>query len=260
MNQDVFVDCIERAVGPVRASGPRKDRMREELAAHLAASWAEERARLGDDRAAAERAIRRLGEIEEIRRSLEDSVPRLERWLFTPLSSLSFLDALDRASFRRDDETPLHHAVRVTIGLTAAGACAMLLGFLVAIATEPTPRVNWPTRLFWSVASLVVMAAGGIIFPLLCEAMIGTLQKGRRGWLRAALYATLSSFVVIALGLGFVLMVSIGPQPGLLFDRSDWLRLLAASLIAPPFLAVAARSAIARRRSRSGWGIVEISP
>ena len=59
--------------------------MREELSAHLAGRFEEERGRLGDDVAAAERAIERLGEVSELTRSLQDSVPWLERVLCTPL-------------------------------------------------------------------------------------------------------------------------------------------------------------------------------
>ena len=48
-----FRDHLEQAVGPVCASRFRKDRMREELAAHLVARFEEERARCGDEREAA---------------------------------------------------------------------------------------------------------------------------------------------------------------------------------------------------------------
>ena len=62
MSANLLGDHIERVVGPVSASESRKDQIREELAAHLEASFAEERGHLGDDREAAEHAIRRLGE------------------------------------------------------------------------------------------------------------------------------------------------------------------------------------------------------
>jgi hypothetical protein len=92
MSTELFRNHIERAVGPVRAVESRKDRMGEELSAHLAASFEDERARLGDDRAAAERAIQRLGEVSELTRSLQDAVPWLERVLYTPLPSLRCFD------------------------------------------------------------------------------------------------------------------------------------------------------------------------
>jgi len=55
MSASLFGDHIERVVGPVSASESRKDRMREELAAHLVASFAEECGRPGDDRGQARR-------------------------------------------------------------------------------------------------------------------------------------------------------------------------------------------------------------
>src|SRR5262249_2826033 len=95
MNQHPFSDYIERVVGPIRACNARKNRVREELAAHLAASWQEERGRGREESEAAELAIRRMGEIGELSRCLQNSVPRLERWLCTPVPPLSWLDALD---------------------------------------------------------------------------------------------------------------------------------------------------------------------
>jgi len=66
---------VERAVQPVRASMARKRRMREELLSHLAAVFEEEAARLGDERAALERARERFGDPEELSSQLQDTVP-----------------------------------------------------------------------------------------------------------------------------------------------------------------------------------------
>jgi hypothetical protein len=258
MNQDLFVDCIERAVGPVRASGPRKDRMREELAAHLAASWEEERARGVDDSEAARRAILRLGDIDQLGRDLRESVPRLERWLFTPLLHLSFLDTLDRTMLRRADEAAIHHALRVTIRVTAAITGIELILVPTVVAMVARPGLYRPPTLPWAVASVVVVSAGSLIFPLLCDAMIRAFRSGTRRGLLLTLLAASSSLAVMVLGLTFVLIVSLGSHQGALFDWSDWPRLLAMSLLGPPCVAVVADSAIARR-SRDGWGIAEPS-
>ncbi len=258
MNQDLFVDCIERAVGPVRASGPRKDRMREELAAHLAASCEEERARGGDDSEASERAIRRLGDVDQLGRDLRDSVPRLERWLFSPLPFLSFLDALDGTMSRREVETPLRHALRVTGTVTAAITAVELILVPMVVAMVARPGRFRPPALPWAVASVVVVAAGSLIFPLLCDAMIRALRSGTRRRLLLTLLAASSSLAVMGLGLTFVLIVSLGSHQGALFDWSDWPRLFATSLLGPPCVALVADSAIARR-SRDSWGIAETS-
>ncbi len=70
---------VERAVRPVRATLARKRRMREELLAHLAAVFEEETARLGDQRAALDRARERFGDPAELSRQLQDAVPWWDR-------------------------------------------------------------------------------------------------------------------------------------------------------------------------------------
>jgi hypothetical protein len=65
---------------------------------------------------------------------------------------------------------------------------------------------------------------------------------------------------VIVLGLGFVLIVSVGVPHGQVFQRSDWLRMLAVTLLAPIILTLGTQSFVARRRRRDGWGLPEISP
>lgn len=259
MSHHPFSDYIEQVVGPIRARDARKDRMREELAAHLVASWQEERGRSGDGTEAAERAIRRLGEIGELSRGLQESVPRLERRLCTPVPPLSWLDTLDRRLSPRTGETPLRHAVRVTVGITAVIAAAELIVVPVATAIGARPRTDWATTLLWAIASLVVTSAGGLLFTLLGAAMIRAIQDPRGGRLRVATYSVLSSALVVGLGMIFAWIVSLGPQHGSPFARSDWPRLLAASLLAPPLLLHAAREFIARQRRLDSWGIDDLA-
>jgi hypothetical protein len=59
---------------PVRASTPRKGKMREELLAHVVGAF-EEEAKLGDDRAALERTALRFGNPAEVTSQLQESVP-----------------------------------------------------------------------------------------------------------------------------------------------------------------------------------------
>src|SRR5215831_4839170 len=72
---------VERAVRAVRASPARKRRMRQELLAHLTALVEEEKERGGDEGQAVARALQRFGDAASLLRDLQDSVPRLERWL-----------------------------------------------------------------------------------------------------------------------------------------------------------------------------------
>jgi ATP-dependent Clp protease ATP-binding subunit ClpC len=70
---------VERAVRPVQASAARKQKMREELLAHVVGVFEEEVARLGDDRAALEQTALRFGNPADVTRQLQASVPAGDR-------------------------------------------------------------------------------------------------------------------------------------------------------------------------------------
>ena len=258
MNPQVFIEAIEQAVGPVRASDTRKDRMREELAAHLAASWQEEIDREGTG-SPAERVLRRLGPIDELTRSLQDSVPQFEQWMFTPLPGASGLDRIDRLVQRREGETPFRHAARITTGLVAALAALELVVVPLAIAIRGRGPSSWPTTLLWAAASLAVAAIGCMVLMLLDARMAGALQERRHGRPRQWLLLVFSSLVVIGLGAGFAVTVSLGSRDGMMFVQSDWLRLGTCSLLAPVVLTVSARESLSRGRRRRGWGLAELT-
>ena len=258
MNPQVFIDAIEQAVGPVRGSDTRKDRMREELAAHLAAGWQEECGRDAGD-APEERVLRRLGPIDELTRSLQDSVPRLEQWLFTPLPGSRRIDRMDRVLQRNEGETPFRHAARITTALVATLAALELVVVPLAILIRGRGLSSWPTTFVWAAASLAVTAIGCMVLILLDARMVGTLQERGRGRRRPWLLLAFSSLVVIGLGAGFALTVSLGSRDGLLFVQSDWLRLGLCSLLAPVVLALSARESLSRGRRRRGWGLADLS-
>ena len=65
---------VERAVRPVLASSGRKQKMREELLAHVSGVFEEESARLGDDAAALERTAQRFGDPAQVTGDLQISV------------------------------------------------------------------------------------------------------------------------------------------------------------------------------------------
>ena len=133
-------DLVERVVDPVCASESRKDRMREELFAHLATSFEEELIHLGEESAAAERAVNRLGEAGELTRNLQDSVPWIERVMYTRLVPTSRLETYWR---RRQDESLTRYATRTMFWMTASVAGADLVGVMVAAAGRKQP-VDWP--------------------------------------------------------------------------------------------------------------------
>jgi hypothetical protein len=69
---------VERAVRPVRASFGCKQKMREELLAHVVGVF-EEEAKLGDEQAALARTHDRFGQAAELKGQLQASVPRSDR-------------------------------------------------------------------------------------------------------------------------------------------------------------------------------------
>lgn len=70
---------VERIVRPIRASVPRKNKMREELLAHLRTAFDEERATVPTDEVAVSRAKQRLGDPDALRAELQSAVPWYER-------------------------------------------------------------------------------------------------------------------------------------------------------------------------------------
>lgn len=76
---------VERIVRPIRAGGLRKNKMREELLAHLDHRVAEARSRGMQPEDAAAYAIAQLGEADALRAELQQTVPAIERMAFVRL-------------------------------------------------------------------------------------------------------------------------------------------------------------------------------
>ena len=87
---------VEKIVRPVRATQRRKLQMRRELLAHLQAALEEERAGRADEVAALAAAKARLGEPADLTRSLQRSVPRLERVLLARVPVLGWMNRLEQ--------------------------------------------------------------------------------------------------------------------------------------------------------------------
>src|SRR5438270_6785872 len=66
---------VERAVRPVRASRGRKQKIREELLAHVCGVFEEESARSSSEEAALERTALRFGNSIEVTSHLQESIP-----------------------------------------------------------------------------------------------------------------------------------------------------------------------------------------
>jgi hypothetical protein len=125
---------IERIVRPLRAMQSRKLRMRRELLAHLQAAFEEERAAGVDDAAALERAKQRLGNPAELARSLQLSVPWIERTLMARVPGVSAIDRLEKYSapaWGLDRHATLLHSAIIVLGGISLGYFSLLLAVLV---------------------------------------------------------------------------------------------------------------------------------
>ena len=228
--------------------------MREELFAHLATSFEEELTHLGEEGAAAERRSMRLGEAGELTRSLQDSVPWIERVMYTRLvpagrtrdllapSEGRIADALCRADHVVDDYIGRRSGSGRRDGRRRGTRATRGLAGRVRLGRRVAPRDR----------------RGRLRIPVPLR-RDGSRTRGRFAQgLPAALFAALSSLMVIALVAGFVLIVSVGARHGQVFQRSDWLRLLPVALLAPFVLIVAAHDTMSWRRRRDGCGLSEI--
>jgi hypothetical protein len=172
---------------------------------------------------------------------------------------------LDRLFHRKDGETALRQAARLTIGmgvvLPLLYVCTAMISISVLKALQIVPRSGWSPTTINAVAYCVAMAAGTFLFTLLGEVTVQAIQNANR-WqrrLRLSVALLLASLIVIGLGLGFVLIVSISDAPIVIFTGKDSWRLLVASLFAPPMLFYAACESLARRRTQLGWGLGELA-
>jgi hypothetical protein len=80
--REQFEALLVRSIGDISASPRRLRNMREEMLSHLVNSYEEELARLGDERAAEDAAIERLGDADELQAQLQASVPFLKACSF----------------------------------------------------------------------------------------------------------------------------------------------------------------------------------
>lgn len=121
-----FEDYVHEVIGSLRASNARKMRIREELLAHLhqAKNGCDT---TGDDGEASDEAVlARFGDAADLRRRMQDSVPRMEQVFYQRL--------LDR----RDGERDTRYAARCT-----AWALLLLAGFVLPLLAHCFVLRGW---------------------------------------------------------------------------------------------------------------------
>jgi hypothetical protein len=260
--------CVERAVRPVRASELRKDRMRSELLAHLRDCFEEECGRYAPEGAAVDRALQRFGHPEDLARALQDSVPLVERLLFTPVPVLGRIEVwLDRIVGRMRGESPFRHAVRLALVECLLTGAAWL--WASRVAPGPGGPQTDPTRgLSWWVAALTLPGLGVFAFACLTYGMRASLSLGdrsARSWRRMAIYAAVSSLVVMGLGLEFLSLLGspsalgVDPLAPVCEEMTTLARgTMALAVFTPPLLAAFAYLSARGLRRRQEWGGLEI--
>lgn len=160
---------VERAVRPIRASLRRKDRMREELFAHIQGIHAEERARGQSEEAAIARAIERFGDPVELNRSLQETVPAAERILCTPIP---FVPPDCALYHRRSGESLLRYAVRCTTPLAVCLGIVIVASVLVGGLRRPE---RFPTLFGMGVSVWLIFSITVLGFSLLMHALRASL-------------------------------------------------------------------------------------
>lgn len=151
---------VERIVRPIRGGVLRKNKMREELLAHLMTAYAEEAKSASSEDEAVARAARRLGEPDALRKDLQGTVPLWERLahLPVPLPSPELADAPDLPAVK--------YAARFTgivLSWLTIGAPVLIgLVFVVnstAVSAATRPRPFDLDRLIHALPCMTSMAA-----------------------------------------------------------------------------------------------------
>jgi hypothetical protein len=246
---------VERAVRPVRGEESTKCGMREELYAHIAAIYEEERRRTGGEQAAIDAARRRFGEPDALTAELQESVPRIER----------FFSRIDATIQRRRGESTLRHALRMILTCLL---CYTALAVVTLTATRflPVAGVGPSVRSLTAHSALglrVVVAFGAWfivhvgVFTLIGYAMRSQVEAGLlkpRTLFAAAGFCVLSALTVLLSSWAFLLSLPIDPAAAFeLLPR--WL--IMAGLTPLGFAVLSRIAAIEAARSRP-WTSLEI--
>jgi hypothetical protein len=232
---------VERAVRPVRVSTARKGKMREELLAHVVGVFEEERARLGDDRAALERAALRFGNPAEVTLQLQETVPAR--------------DAVRRYWEGTPGEPAWRTALRVA-WVSGTFALVFVLLFL-ALASVGVGSVGGWTRealmlFLCAVLTVPVWLSGLVLLTSFVENALSS--PAGRSWLKVALLVAGSGLLML---LWFAAW-SWPTWPAEWVDSHPFAIVLAGFLIAALHVCALAQSSLMRKGYQEEWGRLPI--
>jgi hypothetical protein len=237
---------VERAVRPVRASTRRKRKMREELLAHVIDVFEEEAAKLGDERAAAERTALRFGNPAEVSSQLQETVP--------------MRDAVRRYWEGRPGEPTWRTAVRVA-WVSGTFALVFAVSFL-GIGAVASPELGSGGG--WTREAVLLCLCAVLTFPAWLSGLVfltSFMEKvlygsTGRSWFKVAL-------VVAASWLLMLLWFAAWIWP---IRSTEWNNLNANSLVlagfgfvmVPVHACALARESLSHRRYQEEWGCLPI--
>ncbi len=169
---------VERCVRPIRATHRRKDRMREELYAHLLALYEQQREVHDNDEAATTAAREQFGDPRDIRDDLQASVPRLERLACVRLHP-------DNAQWRRKpDESAFRYDLRTMAAVTTLAMGAYFV--LVAIGHYTQVGAHRPRAMTaYLVTASLATAVSPILFMLNTAKRESLRKMGQAPWAAA---------------------------------------------------------------------------
>lgn len=245
---------VEQVVRPIRASGRRKNQMREELLAHLEGLLVEEQAREGDDAAAVGRALARFGAPGQLTAELQATVPRWEQWAFTPLPGLQ--------RFRRHPGELLNAYLRRTIGQMTVSVLGWG-GFVVGCNLAAPRRID-VTGIVLALASVYLLLVG---FLLLAEAIRRNLVRiqaadgpsRRNTWLAVASEVLAAAVLSGGVAASVLLLMESAARVPLISPAMFWGVTLVSALAMLPLLAAQVYSSAAQIRQFDRWDGLELS-
>jgi len=221
---------VERIVRPIRANVRRKNKMRQELLAHLS-ERAHMAARDGlDEREAYDLAVEQLGDPAALRRELQETVPVIERLMYLRLPWAEIADHwFDKAdgestlgfTLRRTAYTSLFVGITLVVFLTAFE----LLRWAGILPEGLLTRVHPPGRAF-VVLSLfgIQVLATGLAYLLADVTGVRRVLSRRNGsgvWRKTgALWLFMGEYLFLFLVPSILLVSAFQPEVGLAILRN----------------------------------------
>jgi hypothetical protein len=260
---------VERVVAPLQANPWRKNRIREELLAHLTALYEDEVARNAEPLQSLAAALARFGEPAELTRNLQATVPLAERVLCYRFPGNAWTD-------RRPTETAIAHIFRTARYATACVAISnlVLIGVVAVIAQfasrrpvpEKPPLVN--VAAFLALCAFVQCLL--IVIPPLCGELIhrqASLYLTSRDYRWRARHAALVAVgLLLATATGTlaaaVVTGTFGPllRIPIVNERQFWLVVASAAAVTFCLMIIQSWQQAQRARQFDDWDGAETEP